>query len=322
MGSEISIRVDGNFNSGLGHLVRSSALAHMLNSNFDVSLFSIEIPESFERELAEKGIRVIRIKSEEEFFERLQPHHIVVLDGYHFNTAYQNLIKDIGCKLACIDDLQEMEFVADLIINPAPGINETDYKAQPNTKFALGLEYALLRPLFLKQAKKRRKLKKIQTLIICFGGSDIKNLTESTLNIALQFKQFKKIIVVTGAAYKTKSSFTHLVTSNPRIDYRHNLQEKQILAAMLEAELAIVPASGILFEALAAGCLAISGYYINNQMAIYKGFKDSNSIFDAGDFTNLSESIQAVFSAKSDFKKVIDGLSDERFNQKFNSLLS
>ncbi len=34
---------------------------------------------------------------------------------------------------------------------------------------------------------------------------------------------------------------------------------KQMLDTMLEAELAIIPASGILFEVLAAGCVAISG---------------------------------------------------------------
>jgi len=316
--SKILIRTDGSPQIGLGHLVRCTSLAHMLKDDFEVTFFCKEIPETIEKELSENNFVLVRIEGEVQFFEQLQQQYIVVLDGYHFDTAYQKQIKAKGCKLVCIDDLHDQEFMSDLIINHAPGITPKDYNAQPYTKFALGLEYALLRPAFLEQAKKHRKIEKIETLIICFGGSDFKNFTQSTLQVASEFNQFNKIIVVTGAAYQATDSFRQLVSSDPRIDHRHNLNEKQMLAAMLEAELAIVPSSGILFEALAAGCVVISGYYINNQLAIYKGFREIESFFDIGRFADLNKGIKEIFSKKRrSFVKSIDGKSNVRIRNQF-----
>lgn len=316
----IYIRADGSTQIGLGHIVRCSALAYMLKEDFEISFFCKEIPTSMQTELLENGFLVANIIDEEYFIEQLSNKAIVVLDGYGFDTDYQKKIKAKGCKLVCIDDMHDKEFVADLIINHAPGIVPQDYKAQSYTKFALGIEYTLLRPAFLEQAKKQRKIDKIETLLICYGGSDFKNLTQSTLKIALDFKEFLKIIVVTGSAYQISNGFLQLINSDKRIDYRNNLNEKQMLEAMLEADFAIVPASGILFEVLAAGCSVISGYYVENQKNIYDGFVGLNAIQIAEKF-DVSSIVEA-FKKNKLFNNsfVIDGRSNERILVEFNNL--
>ena len=264
----------------------------MLQSYFEISFYCKEIPESFEKELVNNSYEVIRIDNEAQFIEQLDHNQIVVLDGYNFNTAYQLEIKAKGNKLVCIDDLHDKEFVADLIINHAPGVKPEDYSAQPHTQFALGLDYALLRPAFLQQALKPRKIEKIETALICFGGSDPKNLTQSTLEIALEFQYLKKIIVISGAAYEMTACFRHLITSNPRIDYRHNQNEQKMLVAMLDAELAIVPASGILFEAIAAKCIVITAAVVDNQKNLYKGFSDFNCVIGLKEFSNQNLKVE------------------------------
>ena len=45
---------------------------------------------------------------------------------------------------------------ADVVINHSPYIQETHYKKEPYTKLVLGTKYALLRPLFLEEAKQDR----------------------------------------------------------------------------------------------------------------------------------------------------------------------
>jgi spore coat polysaccharide biosynthesis predicted glycosyltransferase SpsG len=244
-----------------------------------------------------------------------------VLDGYSFDTEYQKQIKAKRCKLVCIDDMHDKEFYADLIINHAPGIVPGDYKAQIYTQFALGLDYVLLRPSFLEQAKNERIFEKIETLLICFGGSDFKNLTLNNLKVALEFKEFKKIIVVTGAAYKISDDFIQLTQSDKRIDHRSNLDEKKILDAMLESELAIVPASGILFEVLASGCYVITGTYIDNQQNILKGFVALNAIKETKNLLNPQYELLNFFQNRIPQKqKYIDGNSKKRIIEKFRSL--
>jgi UDP-2,4-diacetamido-2,4,6-trideoxy-beta-L-altropyranose hydrolase len=284
MKPEIYLRADGSPEIGLGHIVRCFALAHMLKKKFVIIFVSREIPEQTKKEIQSLGFQLLNIKTEDEFFSKLNSTKIVVLDGYHFDLAYQKKIKLIGCKLVCIDDLHDKEFVADLIINHAPGVIPQDYKAQPYTKFALGLKYALLRPMFLSQAKKKRKIQEIKTILICFGGSDNKNLTKKTLDIVLTFAKFKKIIVITGAGYLYEKILIQSIQQDKRVTHYHSITEEQMLSLMLEANIGIVPASGILLEALATGLSVISGSYVDNQKFMLKGFLDAKSILSVNEF--------------------------------------
>ena len=70
------------------------------------SLFSLGIyPKIYKQNLRVVASGVKKISHEEEFLDKLSGDSLVVVDGYHFNTAYQKRIKAIGSKLICIDDL-------------------------------------------------------------------------------------------------------------------------------------------------------------------------------------------------------------------------
>ncbi|MCX6226038.1 MAG: UDP-2,4-diacetamido-2,4,6-trideoxy-beta-L-altropyranose hydrolase [Bacteroidia bacterium] len=265
MKSKIFIRADGSLRLGLGHLVRCTALAHMLKTDFDILFFCIEIPESIGKELVENNFELIKIENETQFIEQINSQQIVILDGYHFNLAFQKQVKAKGCKLVCIDDQHNMEFVADLIINHAPGITPLDYKAQPYTQFALGIEFALLRPSFLEQTAKMRVIENMESVFICFGGSDYYNLTESTLRVVLAFDRFKKVIIVTGSAYSHFRSLKELINDNEIVVSYQDVNSKQMVSLINESSLAIVPSSSILFELIAVGIPAITGFYVDNQ---------------------------------------------------------
>ena len=323
MRPNISIRVDGNNQIGLGHFVRCSALAHMLKEEFEIIFFCRHLPEPLLKELKSSGISFHRIKNDQEFPRQLTINDIAVLDGYNFDTNYQKNIKASGAKLVCIDDLHNKEFVADLIINHAPKITTQEYKGQHYTKYALGLEYALLRPFFLQQAKEKREIETIETLLICFGGSDPQNLTLKTLLASLIFNQIKKIIIITGSEYQFSDSLKPIVLKDRRIDHRYSLNEQKMLEAMLESDLAIVPASGILFEALAAGCLTISGCYVDNQNENYKGFKGLGLIGDAHKFerTSIESAINKMFQTPIKDKQPLDGYSGMRIKKLFRDFV-
>jgi len=295
MKPDVYIRADGNEQIGLGHLVRCSALAHMLKDDFNITFYSHSIPKQLENEFNGNGFKIVRIAEEKDFLSIVTNDKVVVLDGYGFDTNYQRDIKQKDAKLVCIDDLHDRKFFADLIINHAPGITPQDYKAQPYTQFALGLDYALLRPAFLKQAQKKRHIDKIETVLICFGGADPKGLTEKTLKIIAGFKKFEKIIVVTGTAFIKTREFDQLILSDNRVVHRHNLDEKQMLETMLEAQLSIIPSSSILLEALAVGGVVITGYYTNNQKDISNKFSNKyKQILVIGDLNTQSIKSQHI----------------------------
>lgn len=316
---EILIRADGDATIGLGHLIRCTALADMLKSDFGIHFFCRMIPEKVAAGIVEQGYRLDVQDDEELFFDAINKESIVVIDGYNFDSLYQQKIKDRGAVLVCIDDLHNREFFADLIINHAPGISYQDYRAQQYTQFALGPEYALLRPAFLKAATQKRQISKIETLLICFGGADISNLTQKALEAAVDIPQLQKIYVVTGAAYRYQSTLVQLVTD--KVELYEAVDENKMLQLMQRADAAIVPSSGILFEVLAAGCIAFSGYYVDNQQEVYKNFKAMNAFEDLCDFSDLQNALQQkIVIAAAGGAKIIDGLSGERLLKLFRTL--
>lgn len=320
--SKIAIRADGGQQIGLGHLIRCIALAHMLKRNFEIFFYCKEIPDEILIEINSEGFNFYRLEHEEDFFEHISNNSITVLDGYSFNTDFQIKVKSTGSKLVCIDDLHKIEFVADLIINHSPGISPLEYKTQPYTQFALGLEYSLLRPVFLDQAKKKRIIREIKNVFICFGGSDPGNYTRKVLHTIIDYSYFRKIIVVIGPAYHDIESIESLIHSDFRIDLRQSLTSHKMLMVMKEAELAIVPSSGILYEAFAAGCKVISGKVMDNQIFFYENLKKEGLFIDAGDFSDakLKNAMSEVSTSPKGHEKVIDGFAGSRILNLFDRL--
>jgi UDP-2,4-diacetamido-2,4,6-trideoxy-beta-L-altropyranose hydrolase len=319
--------VDADQYIGSGHMVRCSALAMMLKESFLISFVCKSIPDTFRPNLSNHGFKVIKIDHNDDLLPILKQGDIVVLDGYNFTFEFQQLIRTAGTKLCSIDDVHDQRFCADLIINHAPGITKDNYKAEFYTQYALGIDYALLRPLFLEFARNYRRNIKQQTkeiLFICFGGADPKNYTHKVLEVVTSIKNFSKIVVVTGALYQFEQSILKIIGEDTRIEHHHSIMESDMLKLMTESNLAIVPASGILFETLSSGCIIMSGYYAENQKFVYGNFVKSNAIIDAGSFsaTDLNRAFNIYFEERQDFKSsiIIDGNSGLRVLKLFNLL--
>lgn len=318
---DLIFRADGGPNIGLGHLIRSLALARMIDSLFNIHFFCIEAPETFIKEIQDLNYNFNKINNENDFIGKIKEGNIVVIDHYKIGIVLHKRIRSKGAWVVCIDDLHNKSFDADLIINHAPGVSPSHYEAMPYTRFALGPEYALLRPEFLKAALTRSQRKKNRKLLICFGGSDINNLTSSAVQLLKKNEFFEEIIVITGQAYSHRNHLRKLIDQDNRIKWYENQSASQMLLCMQECQFVLAPASSIAFELLSAGCTWLGGYYIDNQKYIYEGFKQLNCLIDLGDLKNtlhlnFSEDDLLQFQNLSK-KNPIDGKSDLRIIECF-----
>lgn len=247
---------------------------------------------------------------------------IVVLDGYWFGESFQKAVKGAGAKLVCVDDLHDQHFFADLIINHSPGVKQSDYSAERYSQFALGANYAILRPGFLQQASVSRPAKNIESLFICFGGSDSRNLTTFVLEKAIKFSEFRKIIVVAGPSNPFVPEIRLLASRDERVQVFSSVDERQMIALMLQSDLAIVPASNMVMECLATGLQVIAGVYAANQQKIFEGYLQMGVITGADNFEsdNLERAIRTALSSKNETPRVFDGLSGRRLLQKIGQL--
>jgi len=322
MKRKILFRVDGGLKIGLGHLVRCIALAQMLLDQYQISFICKEVPTAIESKIRDLGYHFLKVENEEQFLNQLESNAIVIMDHYGLNSNYQKTIKDLGCKLVSIDDLNDKVFYADLIINHAPNVDKSTYRVQHYTKFALGIEYALLRPTFLSKAKEQRKIEEVKTIFICFGGADPRNLTIEILKVACRLNELH-IIVVTGNSYRYINELSKMVSKHEQVSHYHNIDEIEMARLMGFSDIAIVPASGILFEALASGCIVITSYYVDNQKAIFDGFKKLKAANFLEDFEMLTSDFLNEFILKfqpNDIQNPIDGQSNIRLKKLIDQL--
>lgn len=322
MKPEIFIRTDGNTKIGLGHVMRSLALAQMLKDEFKITFFCQSIPETIAHTLEKNGFTLKMISDESSFITSVSEDTMVVLDGYQFDSQYQIDVKSKNAPLVFIDDLHDKVFYADLIINHAPSVTPQQYCAQVYTHYALGLHFALLRPPFLAEAKRVRDISKIHSITICFGGSDYYNLTERALDVVRRHSIFKKINVVTGPMYAHHESLKLVIGTDSRITSYANIESDKMLELFLTSESVIAPASGILLEAIAAGNCVISGMYVENQKIVYQAFKKDGLFIDAGTFLEeeIDMAIEKAIANPMGVRKQIDGYSDKRLLKRFRQL--
>ena len=230
MNQNVIIRADGNSTIGLGHLFRCFALAEMIRSHYEITFICKSIPASFRSLLESRHYSVKLIQQEEEMFKFVNLKDIIVVDHYELDETYHRLLKKQGCFVLCIDDIHQNNMNADIIINPSPGVQKEDYQSTPNTQFALGLDYVLLRKDFLEFARKDHAVIKNKELVICFGGSDAKNLTLSTLQTiqnSSYYSLWKKVHIILGEAYLYKDALLPLLDNKSSL--HENLDAQQML---------------------------------------------------------------------------------------------
>ncbi len=103
----------------------------------------------------------------------------LVLDGYHFDSAYQRAVRRAGHRLLVMDDYQDRgQYHADVLLNQNLGAEVFTYSTDPDTTVLAGVEYASLRPEFLDaHPGSRTAPDRAAHLLVTMGGADPDNVT-------------------------------------------------------------------------------------------------------------------------------------------------
>ncbi|PTX19977.1 UDP-2,4-diacetamido-2,4,6-trideoxy-beta-L-altropyranose hydrolase [Pontibacter mucosus] len=327
----VVFRADGSSRIGLGHVVRSLALAQMLSGEFRC-VFAVQAPaEGLARQLREVCEEVIvlpeqEVTSEEAVYlcgQVLQPTDVVVLDGYRFDTAYQQVIKNHGCALLCLDDIHAYPFVADAVLNVAGGVEKEKYKTAPYTRLLLGPAYALLRPPFLKAAEQERRFPEGPLrLLLNLGGADPENHTLRLAKELSGLQSIKTIEIVVGGAYRHLLELQAWLKGKESITLHQNLDAEEMCRLMQRCALVVTSASGVAYEYAAVSGLLFVLQTATNQAGLYS-FLTSSGI--ARKYEELPDvdpsSLEKAFAGQvREQRRYFDGQSPERLREEFRRL--
>jgi UDP-2,4-diacetamido-2,4,6-trideoxy-beta-L-altropyranose hydrolase len=292
--SIVLLRADGDSKIGLGHVYRCLAIAERLNEHFDF-IFCIQNPSDSIKKIISNYAEMYAIDDAKNEISQLaeiireKQVKITVLDGYHFDTAYQCKLKMLNVKLISIDDYQPFHYVADVVINHAEGLTEKQLSVEPYTKIFLGFDYALLRKEYIELENKDRHIDSLNGVFICFGGVDIDNISLKILRACVSLNYFKNIDLVVGAGYKHENEMRDYCSDKSFISIHKNLDVIRMVELMRLNELAIVPASTISIEAFKSKMYLFTGTTADNQKNILNGLKRYPNVHVAGDFNILNE---------------------------------
>ncbi|MEO8934307.1 MAG: UDP-2,4-diacetamido-2,4,6-trideoxy-beta-L-altropyranose hydrolase [Xanthomarina sp.] len=315
MTRKILFRADGNSDIGLGHLYRLFALVEMYKEHYDFVFLTKEssiltiIPNWYNVKTIPEGID---IKNEPLWISSnfLSQEYIIIADGYQFTSIYQQQIKQKGYSLIYIDDLAVEHMFADVVINHSPHITKSNYKCEKYTKFAHGLDYAVLRPAFLAETKKKREIKKIDSVFLCFGGADKDNFTLKIYNLLREIDSIKEIHIILGAGYNHQTN----LKDDKTFIYR-NLSENDLITVMYNCNLAITPTSTILLELCCINIPVISGYLEDNQKKAYTALNELGAISGIGNFRKF-------LLSESNLENIINNLEIQKLLDTQNKLLN
>jgi UDP-2,4-diacetamido-2,4,6-trideoxy-beta-L-altropyranose hydrolase len=323
---QVLFRADGDTRTGLGHVVRSLALVRALEGAFEPIFATrceiLSIQRAIEAVARRVTVpRALAVADEPGWIaEQFPASALVVLDGYQFQRATEVALRASGRRVVSIDDVHERPFAADLIINHAGGLSPSDYRAEPQTRFALGPAYALIRPAFLAAARARLPRSGPGDVLVCLGGADPNNEVLSVTARALRLFPAAQVEVVLGAAYAFRAAFDGFAAQQGgRLAVHANLGADQMVAAMRRCGTAILPPSGVSYEYASIGGLLLLHPIADNQRRIHQFMVDEEVGFA---FADGLPNAAAVARMEDRQRALFDGRSDERLLAAVQALMA
>ena len=327
----VYFRADGHAKMGLGHVFRSLALAEMLRDHFSCHFMIREPLPSLHKQILAicESITALPITENHDQEAQylcdtmLKGNEIVVLDGYHFRTSYQQAIREKGCKVVCIDDIHACHFVADVIINHAAGIMESDYDTENYTCFYLGLKYALLRKPFRENARNHDFKDREAAILICMGGADPNNDTLKVLEKCAIFDENFQYYIVTGPAYLYEKELRKFIQdTNLKINWLVDVSAEEMLHCMRKCPVAILPPSTVAYEYLSVGGVLYLRITADNQIRMNESFITEELAFSFDDFGENIRKEDHLPQLLDRQARFFDGRQQQRFINIFTNLVT
>lgn len=284
---KVYFRADADRSIGFGHFIRSLALADMLKDEFDCTFFT-QLPTAYQKEEVCKICKLVELPVGNAkfslFLDALQGDEIVFLDNYFFSSEYQRLVKEKGCKLVCIGG-NDRHYYSDILINYTD-IEPENFSVEYYTKFCLGIDWALLRsPFWSVEGVERLIPKKVNSVAVCFGGTDPLAVTEMVVqHLQKKFHGIGIHIIATDSFGLDRIE----CLLRGGVSVHTNVSAQEIATVFRSVDVAVLAASSVALEALALRTPVIAGYYIDNQKGIYRALEERNYILGVG---NLLDSL-------------------------------
>ena len=297
------IRCDGSYKIGSGHIARCLNLAKVLIKNkHTVYFISNEINKNFKNFILKNKIKLIFLKKSfnqvedaKKTITKIKKFYKdkdwVIVDNYKLGFLWEKKVNHYCKKIFVIDDLENKKHQCSLFLNQnlfKKKINMNNFlKKKP--KLLIGPKYALLDENFNKLRRKIKLRKKIKNIMLFFGASDKKNMTDKCTNILLDIiPKNVKLNLVIGGTNENRKKINENYHHNKKINIYFNLPN---LAKIMKKADVFIGSGGV--TTWERCCLRLPSIVIStakNQESHSRYLSDKNAIKYLGNQKKLNES--------------------------------
>lgn len=263
----ILFRADGSSKIGMGHMVRSMALADEFRKRGHIIYFVVKEDEYAKKLVEQHGVELLPYIENDNYpliSDMLDKYGIelMVSDVDEYSARFFSFLREKDVYSVQLDIHRKMNLSVDLLVNGGIYAKELEEAAsRESQKSLLGPEYNLLRKEFSK-VEVKKDFSTVKNILITMGATDINDLTEGVTMACLD--EFPEAIfhIVLGSDKKpfiNQALYDHpSVKLHYKTPYMHKLMEL--------ADLALCSGGITIYELAACGTPAITITQAENQI--------------------------------------------------------
>jgi UDP-2,4-diacetamido-2,4,6-trideoxy-beta-L-altropyranose hydrolase len=304
------IRADASGGVGTGHVMRCLALAQAWQADggrtiwighcpiealrrriraVEAAFEPLERPHPDPADLAATRASLSRIARESDASEIIW----LVLDGMHFDPAYQEAVRPAEGRMLVIDDLAAWpQYHADLLLNQNLGAQRNQYHCDDHASFLFGPRYALLRREFLPQESWRRKPIELgpgrpARILVTLGGADSASATALALKGLERLDLPWEARVVLGAANpQGKTPAGPACQPGQKVQLLHDVKSMPELMAWADVALSAAGTTcwEMAFMELPAAVIVLA----DNQRAVAEPLAEAGTLVNLGPLPDVT----------------------------------
>ena len=297
--NDVVILTEAGEKYGFGHLTRCLSIAQGLKKNNWNSIFYLRGNLKNNSILSDFNyIFVDWLIENIDFTGKL-----VILDSYYADKNFcQNIYKKSD-KVLFIDDYSRITYPGGVVLNSAMSAETISYPRNSNINYLLGVDYHPLRKEFWEISEKKIN-KKIDSMLITLGGSDVTNQTPSILKkLTEKYPDIIKKVII-GSAFSNVEEIKNNQDKNTELIFSPNAETMK--NEMIKCDVAISAAGQTLYELARIGVPTYAVQVAENQTLNMVSWKKCNFLLEDNILNNLPDfNMRKRVSEKG--QKIIDG---------------
>jgi len=309
---KVFILTEGGENIGFGHITRCTALYQAFEEKGIIPKFIVNGDDSVIDLLVGKNYEIFDwINEKKRLLEIIKNVDIAIIDSYLTDIDIYETISECVKISVYLDDNKRLNYPKGVVVNGAIYAEELNYPVKKGVTYLLGSKYMPLRKEFWNVPEKEIK-ENIESVMITFGGDDIRNITPKILCILKQdFPELIKNVVI-GKGFKNVREIEELKDDKTNLIYYPDAEDMKNI--MLESDIAISAAGQTLYELARVGTPTVAIAIAKNQFDNVKGWVKTGFMEYAGwwsdkhVFNNIYNCLEKIASFQSRKEKNQKGI--------------